>query len=160
MDTAGNPVPNRLGTGFPSLGNDIPEAREQDSRPTGRTLYVTGIKKEDVSDRKSDTSSFYESERPAFSADGACQGILRKSAYRHAGMRSPPILLLPFSFQKAFLLFPYQPHSLPCATQKEAESVRLEGEEPPKENPGERLRSSHDPDNCRRGCRSGSLHPH
>ena len=160
MDTAGNPVPNRLGTGFPSLGNDIPEAREQDSRPTGRTLYVTGIKKEDVSDRKSDTSSFYESERPAFSADGACQGILRKSA---PGM---PVCGARQSFcslsasRRLFLPFPYQPHSLPCATQKKAESVRLEGEEPPKENPGERLRSSHDPDNCRRGCRSGSLHPH
>ena len=101
MDTAGNPVPNRLGTGFPSLGNDIPEAREQDSRPTGRTLYVTGIKKEEVSDRKSDTSSFYESERSVFSADGACQGILRKSepACRYAESANPSA---PFQLPEGF----------------------------------------------------------
>ena len=107
MDTAGNPVPNRLGTGFPSLGNDIPEAREQDSRPTGRTLYVTGIKKEEVSDRKSDTSSFYESERSAFSADGACQGILRKSepACRPAESAYPSA---PFQLPEGFPAFSVQ----------------------------------------------------
>ncbi len=159
MDTAGNPVPNRLGTGFPSLGNDIPEAREQDSRPTGRTLYVTGKRKR-MCQTESLTHPLSMNRNGLPFPQTVRVKAFSESLHRHAGMRSPPILLLPFSFQKAFLLFPYQPHSLPCATQKKAESVRLEGEEPPKENPGERLRSSHDPDNCRRGCRSGSLHPH